>query len=782
MKFACPNCKTRYSIADEKLPSGGTIKFKCKVCSTSVRLKRKSTTPKEAPQPSSFSGEATKVAPLGQLKDLQKQAATQTPSAAPAPAPQPMGADDAATAVVSYDELNSLRSKSASTPPPPGGPKEWFVLVGGKQEGPFDATEVQGRLERKEIDKRTFVWKSGMKDWQRLAQVAVFRELASQTGDASWRVVKSKAAESAKQAPAQSPAPAQDPATIFDEPTTAMPATDLRKHVQESTSRGDPNDPFDTSTSLMDTSELQRQLARSASDDGGDLGGELPFDSPEPDTSPAPSPVPFGDDDETRAEPVGPGMFDNPTVDNVDANLAAELPGASLDMDETPEPYLDERTTASKAVEISPATASSFKAETQQSSFPSESEISQLEPAFESNETGELPGDDDETGQSESPAGFHKAATQVASVGTEFDAAAALTGEPTGDGMSRDVSASASTGVNEADPFGHIDDLDDGGDDDFDPLSNLASGGSLDDAVIEEPIVDAFDPDDGPPPGGAEDGYHDAPPGEHTRVFMATAGIYQRRRRNKFWGVFWTLILLVVGGGIGLDVAGIYKIPGMGIAYDLTGLEDPNAERALERAQDDLDDPDLSPEEREAKRKRIAALQAKLQGKGKGAGKRPRKRNSGTAKKGAPSEGERGIAEAEGSTEESKEEASNIFNDSRKKSSNVKLASAQELQTPNLPEGLTQEAIFKVIQENVNSMKLCFAEAARKGEKLSGKMEVQLTIAATGAVTDAAINTAEFKSSTMGSCTVKRVKNWKFPRFNGDPVTVVFPYVLQLGF
>ena len=45
----------------------------------------------------------------------------------------------------------------------------------------------------------------------------------------------------------------------------------------------------------------------------------------------------------------------------------------------------------------------------------------------------------------------------------------------------------------------------------------------------------------------------------------------------------------------------------------------------------------------------------------------------------------------------------------------------------------------------------------------------------------AAINTDKYKSSSMGQCTVKRVQTWKFPRFNGDPVTVVFPYVLTLG-
>lgn len=774
MKFACPNCKTRYSIADEKLPSSGAIKFKCKVCSTSVRLKRKPGDPATAKKETrpvepktQFSGESTRVAPLQELRVLQKQAADSTPGPAPESksAPQSITEDEAATAVVSYDQLSSLRSQAQKPAKAPEGPAEWFVLLSGKQEGPFSVSKVQEKLEQKVIDKRSFVWKNGMKDWQRLGDVAIFRELAQQSGDAAWRVVKAQATAQAKTPTPQEnpvetkghkgrpakrsedkptphgktksaakPAAFDDDATVataegtfqeagqmFDEPTRAMSASTIQTHIKES-ERGDPNNPFDTSTSLMDTSELARQLEASR-----DVGTEFPgFADAQTDES--------RDDGEEE-----PRFAEGPQAQSV------------------------EPTEAVGAAEFSPSGSST--AATQQFEAVEEDEGFDLDfGEDEEDETVDSPTDV----PTRTPSDFHKAATQL-TLSADVDAAAALAGIPTGEGMSRDTSAAASRALAEADPFG----ADKEQDDSDSPFGGMSMDG------VEGSIDGISPPDDGTP---KEEGYFDAPPGEHTRVFMATAGIYQRRRRNKISAVVGTIVFLALAVIIGLDVAGIYTIPGMGIAYDLTGLEDPNAARALERATDDLDDPDLSPAEREAKRKRVAALKAKLQGQGKTKALKGRSGPKGGRGAQPVAGAEDGIGEATGSTDESKQAALDIFKDSRKKSSNVKLASANELQTPNLPAGLTQEAIFKVIQENVNSMKLCFAEAARKGEQLSGKMEVQMTIAATGSVTDAAINTAQFRQSTMGSCTVKRVKNWKFPRFNGEPVTVVFPYVLQLGF
>jgi hypothetical protein len=278
--------------------------------------------------------------------------------------------------------------------------------------------------------------------------------------------------------------------------------------------------------------------------------------------------------------------------------------------------------------------------------------------------------------------------------------------------------------------------------------------------------------------------YLEAPPGDSTRVYMATAGIYKKRRNNRIAAVITTVVLLLVVGFIIMDMQGLIVLPGMGAVYDVAGVDDPNVDRALERTENKLAAEDLDPK----KRAQLESLRRKLLDKSNEAEKGDSKAPKHDAKSGEKTavdnaaEGKEEVKEgvpSEGGDADEHAMAEQLFGDKTKQETNVKLAAPDAIQTPNLPDGLTQEAIYKVVNDNNTSMKLCYAEAARKGERLAGKMEVQLTIEASGDVTGADINTTQFKTSAMGQCTVRRVKTWKFPKFNGTPVTVVFPYVLQ---
>ena len=120
-----------------------------------------------------------------------------------------------------------------------------------------------------------------------------------------------------------------------------------------------------------------------------------------------------------------------------------------------------------------------------------------------------------------------------------------------------------------------------------------------------------------------------------------------------------------------------------------------------------------------------------------------------------------------------------VYVERRKKRQKIKLTKPADISTPNLPDGLTAQAIYKVISDNNRSMNLCLVEAMRKGEIPKGKMEVEMTIGATGTVQSVRIDSPGFENSPMADCTIRRVKNWKFPKFNGAPVPVSFPYVLS---
>ncbi|MBI3179082.1 MAG: AgmX/PglI C-terminal domain-containing protein, partial [Deltaproteobacteria bacterium] len=186
-----------------------------------------------------------------------------------------------------------------------------------------------------------------------------------------------------------------------------------------------------------------------------------------------------------------------------------------------------------------------------------------------------------------------------------------------------------------------------------------------------------------------------------------------------------------------------------------------------------LQDRQITAEERA----RLEALRHRLMGNLK-AGNQP----AGEAKLDRPAVSTEGVAESRSLTNTQREMTAQIFADERKQESKVSLATADEIQAPNLPSGLTVEAIFKVISDNSRSMNLCLGEAMRKGEKLSGKMEIEMTIQPEGSVSEVSVSPARMANSLMGQCTMRRIKGWRFPRFNGEPVPVSYPYLLQMGF
>ncbi len=679
MKFACPKCNTRYSISDDKVPPGKVLKFPCKTCGNVVRLRRKEGGDQaqilEAGSAAAALAargfdpvETTRIASVAEINKLRDQSTQPTKVGMQAAhRPDVTFADDGgdATRVVSVEQINLLRAAAAEgdeviqeaeeTRPPQGDssgePSEWFVLIAGKQRGPMTASSVDGMLSRNEIDRRTFLWKSGMANWERLGSVERFAGSTSPL--------------------------------VTAEPSAAA------------STRADPS----VTESAMERAAAQSAATNTTSRRSTD------------------------DVTVTDLEEVSSGIFEEATVATLNGETATPAAMAA--------------------------------------------------------------GSEDITLADEAPQGFYKAETMVISDPRVAEtAAAALAGH-----SPQAADARRAETVQLQDGIELLDDRPKRPTDEFMGATTLGQQehatehelGSFDDVSGQQPFLDetsglnqlADDPN-----------YLDKPPGDSTRVYMATAGIYKKRRNNRIAAVITTVVLLLICGFIVMDMRGLIVLPGMGAIYDVAGVEDPNVDRALERTENKLAAEDLDPK----KRAQLESLRRKLldrsNGSESGKSEKPEKqeaKTNGDAKDPAEAKPPEGATDAPQQPEEHAM-AEQIFNDKDKQETNVKLAAPDSMQTPNLPDGLTQEAIYKVVNDNNTSMKLCYAEAARKGEKLAGKMEVQLTIDPSGDVTGADINTAQFKTSAMGQCTVRRVKTWKFPKYNGQPVTVVFPYVLQSAF
>src|SRR5262249_42385231 len=62
----------------------------------------------------------------------------------------------------------------------PAAPTPWFAMLKGKQVGPLAAADLAAKFRSAEATARTFVWREGMTDWRRAAEVAEVAALLPQ--------------------------------------------------------------------------------------------------------------------------------------------------------------------------------------------------------------------------------------------------------------------------------------------------------------------------------------------------------------------------------------------------------------------------------------------------------------------------------------------------------------------------------------------------------------------------------------------------------------------------
>ena len=171
MKIICDNCRTKYSIADEKV-RGKVFKIRCKKCQNIIVVRGNQ--PQEEAQPAADSG------------------------------------DDYAGAGVGGD---------GETP-------SWHLVVNREQVGPMTASEVQDQYAKGEVNEDTYIWKEGFANWQRLGDTEEFAEMAQATKVAAPAMLAGAGAPEAEaadpggygaepdqqwgQAAEAAPAPAQD--------------------------------------------------------------------------------------------------------------------------------------------------------------------------------------------------------------------------------------------------------------------------------------------------------------------------------------------------------------------------------------------------------------------------------------------------------------------------------------------------------------------------------------------------------------------------------------------
>ena len=138
LKFLCDRCKTRYSIADERV-RGKILKIRCKNCSAVITVRE------GMEEPAEWSA--------------------------------PAGGNGAAAAAVPASAIAPPRAKEPPPPAPAALQEEWYVSLDGKQEGPFSLPEAQAWVSAKGGDDDLYCWSEGFDDWLPIVKVSHFRGL-----------------------------------------------------------------------------------------------------------------------------------------------------------------------------------------------------------------------------------------------------------------------------------------------------------------------------------------------------------------------------------------------------------------------------------------------------------------------------------------------------------------------------------------------------------------------------------------------------------------------------
>ena len=92
---------------------------------------------------------------------------------------------------------------------------------------------------------------------------------------------------------------------------------------------------------------------------------------------------------------------------------------------------------------------------------------------------------------------------------------------------------------------------------------------------------------------------------------------------------------------------------------------------------------------------------------------------------------------------------------------------------------LDKEIIRRIVRRHSNEVKYCYEQELRRNPDLGGRITVQFTIAASGQVTAAQLQSSTVGNARVENCTVQAVRRWEFPmRLDGDLATVYYPFVL----
>lgn len=115
---------------------------------------------------------------------------------------------------------------------------------------------------------------------------------------------------------------------------------------------------------------------------------------------------------------------------------------------------------------------------------------------------------------------------------------------------------------------------------------------------------------------------------------------------------------------------------------------------------------------------------------------------------------------------------------------NVGLGAKQEgrvasvkTEAPEVDGKLDGEAVARVVRSRMRMVEDCYQRELKRNPQLQGRVELELTIDAEGAVQSVRVAANATGSAEVAECIVSRIQRWRFPKPSGGSVTVTFPFL-----
>ncbi|MEM9492313.1 MAG: GYF domain-containing protein, partial [Myxococcota bacterium] len=139
MKFQCDRCRTRYSIADERV-RGKILKIRCKNCSAVITVR----------EGMGLDDDASLTASRRSSQNLGQARCSGRLSAGP---------------VASSQAIAVGAGRNTPAPVPPEDDDPWFVSIDGESNGPFSLGEARAWLAARTPDEELYCWRASFDDW-----------------------------------------------------------------------------------------------------------------------------------------------------------------------------------------------------------------------------------------------------------------------------------------------------------------------------------------------------------------------------------------------------------------------------------------------------------------------------------------------------------------------------------------------------------------------------------------------------------------------------------------